>query len=93
VDKTSRKTFEIIKNSLTFANLFNIMKKIILTIFTSIFLLTNQLAAQTEGPDFMHSTGKIYVVVACIIAIFVGIIAFLIYLERKLTKLESLLED
>jgi len=69
------------------------MKKFILTILTSIFLLTNELAAQSESTDFLHSTGKIYVVIAVIVAIFIGIIAFLIYLERKLTKLESLLED
>ena len=82
-----------LKNSLTFANLFDVMKKFILTIFASIFLLTNQLAAQTENPDFLHSTGKIYVVIAVIVAIFLGIIGFLVYLERKLTKLESLIED
>ncbi|MDB4768610.1 CcmD family protein [Saprospiraceae bacterium] len=41
----------------------------------------------------MHSTGKIYVVIAVLVAIFFGIIGFLVYLERKLTKLESLIED
>ena len=48
---------------------------------------------QTENLDFMHSTGKIYVVIAVLVAIFLGIIGFLVYLERKLTKLESLIED
>lgn len=36
----------------------------------------------------MRSSGKIYVVVAVIVAIFIGIVAFLLYLDRKLTKLE-----
>jgi CcmD family protein len=37
----------------------------------------------------MRSSGKIYVVVAVIVAIFIGIVAFLMYLDRKLTKLEN----
>lgn len=69
------------------------MKKILITLFSIQILLNNQLAAQNQDVDFMHSTGKIYVVVAVIVAIFIGIILFLVYLERKLTKLESLIED
>ena len=41
----------------------------------------------------MRSIGKIYVVVAVIIAIFVGIVLFLIYLDRKLTKLEDQINE
>jgi CcmD family protein len=67
------------------------MKKLLIIIFS--FLLTVNLSAQTESPDFMHSTGKIYVVIAVLVAIFIGIIGFLVFLERKLTKLESLIED
>lgn len=51
------------------------------------------LSAQTEDPDFMRSTGKIYVVVAVIAAIFIGIVVFLTYLDRKLTKLENQIKD
>ena len=58
------------------------------------FLLTNiALFAQAESGDFMRSTGKIYVVVAVIVVVFLGIVAFLIYLDRKLTKLESQIND
>ena len=42
-----------------------------------------------EMADTMRSNGKIYVVVAIIIAIFAGIIFYLIRLDRKLTKLEK----
>ena len=49
--------------------------------------------AQASGGDFMRSIGKIYVVVAVIVAIFIGIVVFLIYLERKLTKLENQIKD
>lgn len=51
------------------------------------------LYGQEETADFMRSTGKIYVVVAVIAAIFIGIILFLIYLDRKLTKLENQIND
>lgn len=49
--------------------------------------------AQEESADFMRSTGKIYVVVAVIVVVFIGIVAFLIYLDRKLTKLERQIND
>lgn len=50
---------------------------------------TATLSAQSTDVDFMRSTGKIYVVVAVIVAIFIGIVLFLLYLDRKLTKLEN----
>lgn len=43
--------------------------------------------------DFMRETGKIYVVVGVLVLIFLGIVTFLIRLERKLTKLEHQLKD
>jgi uncharacterized membrane protein YhaH (DUF805 family) len=52
-------------------------------------LLINQGFAQNANPDFMQSIGKIYVVVAVIITIFIGIILFLISLERKIKRLED----
>lgn len=47
------------------------------------------LPAQETGPDFMRATGKIYVVVAVILTIFLGIILFLVFIDKKLTKLEN----
>jgi len=41
----------------------------------------------------MRSIGKIYVVVAVILAIFAGIIIFLIYLDRKISRLEKQFEE
>jgi hypothetical protein len=43
--------------------------------------------------DFMRETGKIYVVVGVILLIFVGIVWFLMRIERKLTKLEHQLKE
>ncbi|MEL6923729.1 MAG: CcmD family protein [Bacteroidota bacterium] len=65
------------------------MKKITLSALLSLLTLLPSLSAQSDGTDFMRSTGKIYVVVAVIAAVFIGIVIFLIFLERKLTKLEN----
>ena len=43
--------------------------------------------------DYLESTGKIYVVVAVLVVIFIGIIALLISLERRVAKMEKGYED
>jgi len=45
--------------------------------------------AQSAPVDFMRSIGKLYVVVAVIVTIFVGIVIFLVFLDRRLTKIEN----
>lgn len=56
--------------------------------------ITSTLAQNASAdPDFMRSQGKFYVVVAVIAAIFLGITTFLIYLDRKLTKLENQIQE
>lgn len=68
------------------------MKKMLLTV--TILLLTFTASfAQAGNPDFLRSIGKIYVVVAVIVAVFIGIVIFLIYLDRKLTKLERQIKE
>jgi predicted permease len=63
------------------------MKKIYATLpFLCFSRLSN---AQNDGGDFMRNTGSIYVVVGVILIIFIGIIAFLINLDKKITKLEK----
>ena len=47
------------------------------------------LFAQSEGQDFVRSIGKIYIVVAVVTVIFFGIIFYLIYLDKKISKLEK----
>jgi CcmD family protein len=50
----------------------------------------------TLGPemaDKMRSEGRIYVVVAVLTIIFLGIVIYLISLDRKLKKLEKLIGD
>ncbi|MCH1402113.1 MAG: CcmD family protein [Schleiferiaceae bacterium] len=43
--------------------------------------------AQNDNP--MYGNGKIYVVVAVIAIIFVGLALYLVQLDRKITKLEN----
>ncbi len=49
--------------------------------------------AQNAEPDFMRSVGKIYVVVATIASIFIGIVILLFLLERRISKLEKQLNN
>jgi CcmD family protein len=58
-----------------------------------LFLLTGLQTTFAQDADFMRSMGKMYVVVAVIAAVFIGIVLFLIYLDRKLTKLENQIKD
>ena len=39
--------------------------------------------------DLMRSNGKIYIVVGIILIIFAGIIVYLIYTDRKLSRIEK----
>lgn len=59
-----------------------------------LFMALSLPPAQAQGSgDFMRETGKIYVVVGVLLLIFLGIVWYLIRLERKLTKLEHQLKD
>lgn len=46
-------------------------------------------ASDVEMADLMRSNGMIYVVVAVLSIIFVGILIFLLLIERRLKKLEK----
>lgn len=69
------------------------MKKISLSIFCLflfVFSFAQQMDKTTEDPtDFMRSNGKIYVVMAVVITIIVGLFIYLINLDRKIKKLEK----
>jgi CcmD family protein len=43
----------------------------------------------TDPVDFMHSNGKIYVVVAVVITILLGLFFYLFTIDRKISKLEK----
>ena len=65
------------------------MKKTFYLVFLFVLSHLNTALAQSESADFMRSTGKIYVVIAVLCIIFTGIVAFLIHLDRKISKLEK----
>lgn len=70
------------------------MKRIINYIFTTLLIfLPFILSAQDGSLDFLRSTGKIYSVFAVIIVIFIGIIFFIVRLDKKLTKIENQIEN
>lgn len=62
------------------------IKRILLSFF---LLLCNYMLFAQDMADEMRSNGKIYVVVAVLTAIFIGIILYLIRLDRKISKLEK----
>ena len=59
----------------------------------ALLLLSTSAFAQGQVPvemaDGLLQSGKIYVVVTVLSVIFIGIITFLIILDRKITKLEK----
>lgn len=66
------------------------MKKISVTFLMLMFAL--QLFAQEQGSaitDSLYASGKIYVVVACVMVILLGLLFFLFSIEKRLKKLEK----
>ena len=53
-------------------------------------IIVHAQTATPEPTDLMHSNGKIYVVVAVLVTIVIGIFVYLINLDRKSTKLEKM---
>jgi CcmD family protein len=47
---------------------------------------------QVEMADGLYQSGKIYVVVTVLSVIFIGIVTYLIMLDRKISKLEKEIE-
>lgn len=70
------------------------MKRLRYLLLSAMLGLIHPLLAQTtDGPDFFDSIGKINVVVAVIVVIFVGLALYLFRIDRKVSQLENILED
>ena len=66
------------------------MKKILFSFI--LLFITAQLLAQDNGvemADKLRSDGKIYVVVACIAIILVGLLVYLFTIDKRLKKIEK----
>lgn len=69
------------------------ISKIIIALFVFQCIILNNITAQSSNPDFMQSIGKIYVVVAVIVTVFLGIIIYLFSLQKKIKQLEDQIKD
>lgn len=71
------------------------MKSLIKYLFCLVLLMVSQLAVaqQPAMADGLRSEGKIYVVVAIIMIVVIGLLAYLFFLDRKISRLEKLLRD
>ncbi len=58
-------------------------------LLTVLSVLTFNLRSEAQVMDALNGENKIYVVVLVLATIFAGIIAFLIYLERRMARLEK----
>jgi len=64
---------------------------ILFLLLTSVFAFSQN--AESEMDDPMYANGKIYVVVGVVVIIFIGIIAYLIMIDRKVSKIEKELKE
>tara|TARA_B110000285_G_C15127311_1_gene621125 strand:+ start:105 stop:323 length:219 start_codon:yes stop_codon:yes gene_type:complete len=64
------------------------LKKISLLLLLSL-LSTLSFAQEITMADAMRESGKIYVVVAVLSLVMVGLLAYLIYIDKKVSKIES----
>jgi len=67
------------------------IKKTLLLFFTALFstaLLYAQDDEKADMADTMRSNGRIYVVVAVVVVILLGLILYLIRLDRKISRIE-----
>ena len=69
------------------------MKKSFSTFIFLLFLFQNNMFAQADNQDFMRSIGKMYVVYGVIVVIFLILVLFLVFLDRRLTKLENQINE
>ena len=72
------------------------LKPQFLKTFALIQVLFTSIAVNAQTPemaDAMRANGKIYVVVVVIALIFVGLVIYLVAIDRKVGKLESEIED
>ena len=66
--------------------------KYLITLLLSIVFTSHGIAQQNnvvEMEDVMRSNGKIYVVVAVLATIFIGLMIYLIRIDKKVQKLEE----
>ena len=61
----------------------------VVLLITTVVSAFGQVDQEVEMADQMRADGKIYVVVAVVLIVFIGLILYLISLDRKISKLEK----
>lgn len=69
------------------------MRKYLLFILLTLSSLATSAQQEVEMADTMRSEGKIYVVVAILVLILIGLVGYLVQLDRKVSKLEKRLSE
>ena len=59
------------------------------TFLVTLLLIVQSVQAQDAAPDFMRSVGKIYVVAAVTLIILVALFAYMVILDRKISRIEK----
>ncbi len=65
------------------------LKKVLFTVLFICLSIFVNAQEKTEMADTMHSNGKIYVVVAVVVTILLGLILYVFRLDRKISRLEK----
>lgn len=68
------------------------LSRILFTIFASLLMLSSwaqDSADKAQMAGVMRSNGKIYVVVAVLVIILLGLLFYLVRLDRKISKMEK----
>jgi len=69
------------------------MKSYIVSTFLLFIAFSSPLVAQDFIEVSIHSSGKIYLVVATLVAIFIGIVVYLFSIDKHLSKIEKQIKD
>lgn len=64
------------------------MKRLVYILLLSLMPLLS-IAQEVDMAETMRSNGKIYVVVGVIAIIFVGLLVYMVVLDKRLTKMEK----
>jgi CcmD family protein len=65
------------------------LKKILCFLFLSMTCMATYAQVENDSADFMRSNGKIYVVVAVVLVVLLGLLLYVFTLDRKITRLEK----
>ena len=65
------------------------MKRYILSLFLALICFAGQAQDSVEMADKFREDGKIYVVIAVVTVVLIGLFAYLFRLERKVSALEK----